>query len=77
LASLAQSFEKIVTIHIVMVNVFPAIAPAHDVINGSSVFDSQLARHGPEPAPITSIVNALSGKVWVDPFDGLTPLMMG
>ncbi len=43
LASFRERLEKILPIHIVMADVFPAISPAHYVINGSRVFASQLA----------------------------------
>ena len=44
-AGFGQGFEKILPIDVIQENSFPPIAPAHDVINGSGIFDSRLARH--------------------------------
>jgi hypothetical protein len=45
LAGLRQGLEEILTIHIVVENVFAPIPTAHDVVHGSRILDAQLARH--------------------------------
>ena len=41
LTGLSQGFEEVLPVHIVQVNVFPAVPAAHDVVNGSGVLDSR------------------------------------
>ena len=45
LAGFSEGLEEVLTIHIIKVNVFLAVSPAHDVIDGCGIFDSELARH--------------------------------
>ena len=45
LTSLGQRLEEIVTIHIVEVDVFPAVAPAHQMVDGTGILDSRFSRH--------------------------------
>jgi len=45
LTGLGQSLEKILPIHVTSENILPAVPTAHDVINRSRIFHSQLARH--------------------------------
>jgi hypothetical protein len=47
LNGLSQRFQEILTVHIVKINLIPAIPSAHYMINGTRIFDSQLARHDP------------------------------
>jgi hypothetical protein len=46
LARLGQGLEKIVPIHIIQENLVPAVASAHDMVNGSGVLNSEFAWHG-------------------------------
>ncbi|MDB6055940.1 MAG: hypothetical protein JWN25_3463, partial [Verrucomicrobiales bacterium] len=46
LAGLAQGFEEILSIDIVVINVLPSISSAHQLIDGSWIFHSDFARHG-------------------------------
>ena len=45
LAGFGQRLEKILSVHIVHVDILSAVSTAQDVINGSGIFDSELARH--------------------------------
>jgi hypothetical protein len=44
-ASLGQRLEKVAPVPIIQVNVFLAASTAQDVVDGSSILDSDLARH--------------------------------
>jgi len=48
LTGFSEGFKKVLAIHIIEVDVFLAVSPAHDVADGSGIFDSQLARHDQE-----------------------------
>jgi hypothetical protein len=45
-AGFGQVFEKILPVHIIPKEVLPPVAPAHDVVNGPSIFNSHFSRHG-------------------------------
>jgi len=45
LTSLGQRLEEIVAVHIVPEDVFPAVAPAHHMVDGPGVLDSGFSRH--------------------------------
>ena len=45
LTRLSQRFEEVLPIHVVEVNVIPAVSPAHDMVDGARILDSQLAWH--------------------------------
>jgi len=53
LAGFSEGLEEVLTIHIIKVNVFLAVSPAHDVVDGPGIFDSELARQSRSlvPAP--------------------------
>jgi hypothetical protein len=48
LAGFSEGLEEVLTIDIIEVEIFLAVSPAHDVIDGSWIFDSELARHEQE-----------------------------
>jgi hypothetical protein len=50
LAGFGQRFEIIPPAHISQKNVLPAVTPAHDVVNGTGIFNSYSARHGTKDA---------------------------
>src|SRR6266404_2754668 len=66
LASFCQRLEKILPVHIVQIDVLLAVPAAHDVVNGPRILDSELSRHGREPAPGSNCCQR--EKLWFDPF---------
>ena len=56
LARLGQGLQEVLTIDIIQKNGFLAIPAAQDVINGPFLFDSELSRHEPHPAPASQEV---------------------
>ncbi len=52
LASLGQGLEEILAIHLIVEDVFPPISTTHDVVDGTGIFDAQLARHVRNPPQI-------------------------
>ncbi|HTL57437.1 MAG TPA: hypothetical protein VL361_17260, partial [Candidatus Limnocylindrales bacterium] len=46
LASLSQSFEEVLSIHIVEIDVLTTIPAAHDVIHRTGILDAHLTWHG-------------------------------
>jgi hypothetical protein len=69
LARLGQGLEEILAIHIVQENVVPAVTPAHDMVNGARVLNSELARHGLTITEIQRTVKNQNALIY-----GLTPL---
>jgi hypothetical protein len=45
-ASFRQGLQEILPVHIVQEDSFSSIPATHHVIDGSRIFESQLARHG-------------------------------
>jgi hypothetical protein len=45
LAGFGQGLEKILTIHVIQENRLAPVSPAHDVVDGSGIFNARLARH--------------------------------
>ena len=41
-----DGFEEVLPVHVAFVDVLPAVAPTHDVVNRSRILDSQLSWHG-------------------------------
>src|SRR5437868_3824995 len=39
LAGFSQGFEEVLAIHLIEVDILLAISPAHDMVNGSGIFD--------------------------------------
>src|SRR6266404_4106618 len=66
LASFCQRLEEILPVHIVQIDVLLAVPAAHDVVNSPRILDSELSRHGQEPAPSSNCCQR--GKLWFDPF---------
>jgi hypothetical protein len=64
-------------VHIVQVNVLLAITPAHDVIDRSRIFDSELARHARNFAENGAPRQSKSVKLWFDPFTLDFPTALG
>jgi hypothetical protein len=60
LAGLGQGLEKILPVHVVEENWFPAIPAAHDMVDRSGIFNAQLARHG---AIFTKPLADVNGKM--------------
>jgi hypothetical protein len=56
--------EKILPVHVTSENILPAVPTAHDVINRSRIFHSQLARH----AGKTTSSMPIPSRLWFDPF---------
>jgi hypothetical protein len=56
--------EKILPVHVTSENILPAVPTAHDVINRSRIFHSQLARH----AGKTTSSIPIPSRLWFDPF---------
>jgi hypothetical protein len=54
LTGFRQRLELILPVHFIQINILPPVAPAHDVVNGTTLFNSQLARHGRRDARIPS-----------------------
>ena len=48
LASLGESFQEIVSIHVIREDVFPSVAATHEVVNGPWILDTQFARRSDE-----------------------------
>ena len=44
-ASFGEGFQKVMVVHIALINILLAVTPAHDVVDGTRVLDSQLSRH--------------------------------
>ena len=68
LTSLGQRLEEIVTIHIVEVDVFPAVAPAHHMVDGTGILDSRFSRHTVISARLADGCKNNNAQ-----YDGLTP----
>jgi hypothetical protein len=51
LLSGSHRFEKLLPVDIVQKDVFAAVTPAHNIVNGSGKLDSWLARHAGENRP--------------------------
>src|SRR5438067_1561638 len=74
LASFGERLEKILTIDIIQVNVLPSISPAHNVIHGAGVLNSQLSWHLERRVRPASLVNQENSTrppmsmLWADPF---------
>jgi hypothetical protein len=47
---IGQRFEEILPVHVIAMNILPAIPATHNVVNGSGIFCSQLAWHRTHPA---------------------------
>jgi hypothetical protein len=60
---------KILPVHVTSENILPAVPTAHDVINRSRIFHSQLARH----AGKTTSSIPIPSRLWFDPFS-LNPI---
>jgi hypothetical protein len=67
-AGFGQGFEKILPVHIIPKEVLPPVAPAHDVVNGPSIFHSHFSRHGTNNAFSTDPPQANQTILRVDPF---------
>ena len=46
LASLRQRLDEILTVNVIEEDLLAAVAPAHDMIHCTRLFDAQFARHG-------------------------------
>ena len=68
LTGFGQRLEEIVTIHLVQEDVFPAVAPAHHMVDGPGILNSDFARHA---AILARLAN--EGKRKYAQCDGLTP----
>jgi hypothetical protein len=58
LAGFGQSLEKILTIHVIQENRLAPVSPAHDVVDGSGIFNARLVRHDQIQPPAWEIVNS-------------------
>src|ERR1019366_8042962 len=59
-----KGLEKILPVHVTSENILPAVPTAHDVINRSRIFHSQLGRH----AGKTTSSIPIPSRLWFDPF---------
>jgi hypothetical protein len=59
-----KGLKKILPVHVIPENILPAVPTAHDVINRSRIFHSQLARHAGKTAGSIPIAS----RPWFDPF---------
>ena len=67
-AILGQRLKEIVTVHIVEVDVFPAVAPAHQMVDGTGILDSRFSRHTVILARLADACKNNNAQ-----YDGLTP----
>jgi hypothetical protein len=44
-AGLRQRLQKVLPVHVIVEDVLAAVAPAHDMIDGTGIFDSNLPWH--------------------------------
>ena len=54
LTGFRQGLEIILPVYIIQADVLPPVAPAHDVVNSPTIFNSHLARHGSKDTRIPS-----------------------
>jgi len=66
LAGFSEGFEEVMAVDIIKVNVFLTVSSAHDVIDGSGIFDSELARHCTGVWRLRRADSSV--KLWFDPF---------
>jgi hypothetical protein len=65
LTRLGQRFEKILPIHVILVNVLAPISSTHHVMNRSRIINSQLTGHAPISPTCPSICKAEKRtKLW-------------
>ena len=68
LAGFSQGLEQVLAIDVVQVDSLAAVAPAHDVVDGTRVLDAQLAWHGGSEPGVRG-----KRKPKNEPCKGLTP----